>query len=352
MQSVLESVAELGFSEEVSQRLVAGHQRHSTLQLYNSRWQLFAVWCQQRDFNPRTATVTAVADFLLYLFNEKRLGPSAIEGYRSAINSVWRLEGRTLQDSYPLISLLKSFKAERPRSVVTFPKWDLALVLRVLSKDPYEPIASAAPIHLTRKTVFLLLLASARRVGDIHAIDPRRMVVRQNTVILEPYPGYLPKIASTAEGQPRYTPIVIRSLRSLTTDSDELVLCPVRALLAYNAYAEAKVPNRKRFFLPVGSRGNAVQKQTLSAWTAALIRHAYQYASEQDCQLSSTSTHEVRALAASMAYQATFALSHILASATWAQPTTFIEHYLRDVSGLQGRLHVIGPCVVAGHTLH
>ena len=46
-------------------------------------------------------------------------------------------------------ALLKSFRAERPRSVHTFPKWDLALVLRTLIADPFEPLVSISPMHLT-----------------------------------------------------------------------------------------------------------------------------------------------------------------------------------------------------------
>jgi len=247
---------------------------------------------------------------------------------------------------------MKAIKVKRPRSIVTFPKWDLALVLRVLTKEPYEPLLSATPLYLTRKTVFLLLLATARRVSDIHAIDPTRLVVTPQAVVLQPVPGYLPKILDTAEGQRRYAPMVVRRLSSVASDPADLSLCPVRALLAYDNYAKSVLPNRKRFFVPLRSHGHVVQKQTLSGWVVGLIRHAYNSAGEEDCRLSSTSTHEVRALASSMAYQATFSLGVVLASATWAHPTTFTDHYLRDVSGLQGRLHVIGPCVVAGHTLH
>ena len=79
---------------------------------------------------------------------------------------------------------------------------------------------------------------------------------------------------------------------------------------------------------------------------------AYTTATDDDIRPYKTSTHEVRAIAASLALQANFSLSNVLGAATWANPTTFTEHYLRDVSGLQGKLHIIAPCVVAGVTLH
>ena len=60
------------------------------------------------------------------------------------------------------------------------------------------------------------------------------------------------------------------------------------------------------------------------------------------------SIHEIRALAASLAIQATFTLSDILKAATWAKPSAFVPHYLRGVTGLQGHLHVLSSWVVAG----
>ncbi len=50
------------------------------------------------------------------------------------------------------------------------PKWDLALVLRHLTQPPYEPMHLATPKALTYKTVFLLGLASAKRIGELHAL--------------------------------------------------------------------------------------------------------------------------------------------------------------------------------------
>jgi hypothetical protein len=194
---------------------------------------------------------------LLHLFVDERLSSSTVKGYRSAINSVWRNDGRSLSDSYQIEQLLKSFEVERPRSVVAFPRWDLALVLRVLRHRPYEPLETAQPVFLARKTVFLLLLASARRRSDVHAIDPSRITYTSSGVILEPFPGYLPKVAATAEGGARYLPIVIRKLSELTHDPDELLLCPVRALKLYDAYARIRLPNRKRFF--VDTRGGGEQ---------------------------------------------------------------------------------------------
>lgn len=65
-----------------------------------------------------------------------------------------------------------------------------------------------------------------------------------------------------------------------------------------------------------------------------LIYFAYNDTGEEGCTLSRTPTHEVRALATSLAVQATVGLSDVAAAATWANPTVFTDYYLRHVSGI------------------
>ncbi len=358
VQTIVDSALDQGFSQAVSERIARGRHVNSTQVIYDSKWNKFENWCGDRKISPSSTSLGELANFLLYLFNELKLSYSTICGYRSSINSVWRATGRKDVESHAIHQLLDTFKVDRPRSMVILPKWDLALVLRVLSQPPYEPIGSIDFKNLSAKTVFLLLLATSRRKGDIHAIDPKRVTFATNAsgrmthVILEPLPGYIPKVRANAEREARYQPMIVRSLSSITRDEAELTLCPVRALLAYDRIAKERFPDRPQFFVSTKSGKKVVNKNTISAWVVKLLRAAYTSASEQDCRLSQTSVHEVRAIAASLAYQATYALNDILSAATWASPTTFTDHYLRDVSGLQGRLHVLAPCVVAGKTLH
>ena len=276
-----------------------------------------------------------------------------IEGFRSAINSVWITVDRTLAENFYIQKLIKSFRIERPRSMIVYPKWDLALVLRVLSRAPFHPVEQANPKDLTIKTAFLLLLASGRRCGEVHAIDPKRInITKDGDAILEPRPGFLPKTLACAEGEKRYSPIVIRRLSHITDDLDEMALCPVRALLAYHAYASRRDPSRTRFWISTQVSAREVCKNTMSGWVTAFIRRAHKSANNQDAALASRCVHEIRAQATTLAFQATFALEKVLEAATWATPTTFISYYVREMSDTQSKIHSIGPCVVAGTKLH
>ena len=73
--------------------------------------------------------------------------------------------------SHPVLpELIKSFQRQRPVYRSLTPKWDLAFVLSHLCKAPFEPLNKVSLFHLTVKTVFLITLASARRISEVHAL--------------------------------------------------------------------------------------------------------------------------------------------------------------------------------------
>ena len=117
----------------------------------------------------RAPPLKAIADFLLHLFQEKKLQPSNIDGYRSAIAD--KLGNSTINVSKDenLTRLLDSFHRDRPKGRRGIPSWNLSLVLHQLTKAPFEPLKEASLKHLTFKTVFLLALGSGKRRSEIHA---------------------------------------------------------------------------------------------------------------------------------------------------------------------------------------
>ena len=74
--------------------------------------------------------------------------------------------------SHPVLSeLMKSFAIQRPVDWPLAPKWDLAFVLTHMCKAPFEPLDKASLFYLSVKTVFLVTLATARRVSEVHALS-------------------------------------------------------------------------------------------------------------------------------------------------------------------------------------
>ena len=78
------AIKEQGFSEAVAARIEAP-QRGSTRSICEAKWTIFTKWCLSNQVDFRAPPLKAIADFLLHLFQDKKLQPGTIDGYRSAI---------------------------------------------------------------------------------------------------------------------------------------------------------------------------------------------------------------------------------------------------------------------------
>ena len=162
------AIKEQGFSEAVATRIEAP-QRGSTRSVYEAKWAIFTKWCVTNQVDFRAPPVKSVADFLMYLFEDRKLQPSTIDGYRSAIADKRGNSSLNISKDENLTRLLDSFHRDRPKGRRGIPSWNLSLVLHQLTKAPFEPIKEASLKHLTFKTVFLLALGSSKRRSEIHA---------------------------------------------------------------------------------------------------------------------------------------------------------------------------------------
>jgi integrase len=359
MQVVRDAIQARGFSQAVSERVSTRATKQSTQKLYESKWNKFCDWCSERGQDPCTASPQTVADFLLYLFDDCGFYASTIEVYRSAISQTFHALQLEDVGTHPVVSnLIKSFKRDRPVMVNQFPQWNLVYVLNTLTRAPYEPLKDASMMHLTIKTVFLLLLASGRRRGEIHALDATRCQWSEDhaQVLLYPVPGFIPKVPDAAEGRPRFQPICIKALTNLVGNdrgNPDRTLCPLRALSCYLAKTQGIRTSRRRLFLPTqSSRGTEICANTVSGWVKKVIRHAYDEVPEELEQMHNLRTHEIRAIASSLAKQANVPMADIMRTCSWAGHNTFTHYYLRDMSTILGDLHVLGPIMVAGAIIH
>ena len=97
----------------------------------------------------RSPSVNQIADFLLYLFKERNLQPSTIEGYRTAIADMVGNDPLNISKDENLTRLLDSFHRDKPKGRHGVPSWNLSLVLHQLSKAAFEPLRKASLKHLT-----------------------------------------------------------------------------------------------------------------------------------------------------------------------------------------------------------
>ena len=133
------AIKEQGFSAAVAARIEAP-QRGSTRSVYEAKWTLFTKWCITNQVDFRAPPVKSVADFLMYLFEDRKLQPSTIDGYRSAIADKLGNSTFNISKNENLTRLLDNFHRDRPKGRRGIPSWNLSLVLHQLTKAPFEPL--------------------------------------------------------------------------------------------------------------------------------------------------------------------------------------------------------------------
>ena len=349
------SIRRQGFSEEVAARIEAP-QRSSTRAVYKSKWAIFVKWCESNQVDFRSPSLKQVADFLLYLFKERQLQPSTIEGYRTAIADMVGNDLVQFGKDESLTRLLDSFHRDKPKGRRGVPAWNLSLVLHQLTKAPFEPMRKASLKHLTFKTVFLLALGSGKRRSEIHAWLYRNIRHQENwsQVSLYPSPGFLAKTQLARDGPAAVAPVVIPALapsldRSLKEDKS---LCPVRALCYYLDRTKDLRSGKDLVFV---SFRKSFQKDivpaTVSSWIKQTVLLCYQLSDHEAQAIHQVRAHDVRAFAASKAFQGGVSLDQILSACHWKAHNTFTQFYLKDLARADSELYHLGP-VVAAQQIH
>ena len=122
-----------------------------------------------------------------------------------------------------------------------------------MCKAPFEPLDKASLFYLSVKTVFLVTLATARRVSEVHAFsidsDHLRLSNLDGSLL-----GFLAKIQLPSRAPDS---IKIHKLSNFCRENDNFnrMLCPVRAAKIYLNKTESLRKHRKRLFIPTQDKG-------------------------------------------------------------------------------------------------
>ena len=217
-----------GFSSHVAKQSSLAR-RSSSCAGYQAK-SIYRQWCRSEGHSISRPSLPKVADFLFWLRRTKKLSVSAVLGYRSVLSVVFRSQLPEISSSPVIHDLLRSFKVEAPCGVRP-PSWDLEAVLNFFRSPVFEPLAYCSLRDLTRKTLFLVSLATAKRVGEIQALS--HMVSLSST---SAGLSYVPKFLAKTETAvcPLPCSFSMQSLQDFATGlHEELLLCPVRSLREY-----------------------------------------------------------------------------------------------------------------------
>ncbi|XP_067683784.1 uncharacterized protein [Haliotis asinina] len=336
-----------GYSKRVASAL-ASSQRKTTQKLYDFQWGSFSSFCEDNGVEAGSATLPQIADYLVHLRNVRGLKASSINTNLAAIMSVIRKRSPGLDISV-LRELIKSFRQAEGRRKPRAPEWDLAVVLDHLKSDFYEPLEEAPLLRVTVKTTFLVAMASAARISELHALQAdllRFEATDGGSASLGLAPDFVCKNQQADElGRTFHIP----SLGPLVDPTEEgaLSLCPVRAFRVYTDRTRSLRQGRRRLFLPHSQRSKReIDRRALGVYLRSAIIEAYK---GQDRPLPTrTNPHEIRAVSATMAYHRNITVADIMAGCFWKSGLVFANHYLRTLSNedLAG-ISRLGPQVFA-----
>ncbi len=320
----------------------------STRRLYALKWEVFVKWSHQAHIDPVTCTVSDVLSFLQYRLDSGSL-PSTMNVYVAAIAAFCSQQGgQSIGRNAMVVSFLKGARRLHPPRPPSVPPWDLEVVSRALSQPPFEPLTSVGLKELSLKTTLLLALASAKRIGDLHAfsVDSIRFGPGDCSVTLRPRMGYVPKSLSTPFKTQTVSLSALSSESTASREADaQTSVCPVRALRIY-INRSASFRQSDQLFVCYGgcARGRAVSKQRLShcivdAITAACTSQGL------ECPLH-IRRHSTRAIDSSWAWSRCMSIRDICVAAGWSSQNTFSRFYKLDVQSFASQvLSVSGWCM-------
>ena len=299
-----------GFSGRAAE-VLSGCLRSSTSRLYQSQWQICG-WCRGRGVAPVNATVPVVMDFLIHLCHDKGLSVSVVKGYSSALNSVLALKGRDLASSREITMLLCSFSRSVDPVELRPPAWDLALVLQSLTGAMFEPLRTCEERFLVQKMLFLLALASAKRIGELHTLSYRVSHSKGWAEVSFSFvPGFVAKTQDPSFLAPRFEGFIVLALPNTRNNRNGRLLCPERAVRCYLDHTAAHRPRCERLFVTAGRSKKEISKTTVSFWLRKTISRAYELSGTEQ-PVPAHRACETRGIAPSLLFKKNFTVDQVL----------------------------------------
>ncbi len=324
-----------GVSQAATQTICAG-KRQSMRDLYDSKWRNFCRWCTEESVEPLHPTPQQVLDYLEHLADIP-LSHNTILTHVSALSScTYGLEGVRV-GLHPLVSAwVLGHKARHPPVKLRVPPWDLQSILVALGEKKFEPLREIDMHFLTYKTLFLVALASARRISElpVHAlsVEPPFLIENHLSFNLAVNQAFWPK---TNAKDALDSDIELKAFIPHPSSKYERFLqrmCPVRALKIYlDRTREVRGQNRAVFIhFDPAKAARPVSKATLGCFLTAAIQEAYVILSREE-EVITANPHSVRGVAATWAEFARVPPEEICRAAMWKGPCSFACHYRLDL---------------------
>ncbi|XP_071974716.1 uncharacterized protein [Engystomops pustulosus] len=290
-----------GLSSRVVNTLQASR-KPVTFAIYHKIWKKFVSFCGDKPPSQDNPNIFQVLEFLQAGL-ERGLSTSTLKVQVSALGA---FHDCCLMDNRWVKRFITASSRIHPQVLTKIPTWDLTLVLNTLSKGPFEPVENIDIRNLTLKTVFLVAITSARRLGELQAISIQEpyLKILDDRIIITLDSAFLPKVVSNFH---RNQEIILPSFCSNPTSSREA------------EWHTLDGPNK----------GKKASKITIARWLKMAISKCYNL-QNKPVPLN-IKAHSTRAMSTSWAERRGATLDQICRAATWASQNTFIKHYRLDI---------------------
>lgn len=263
--------------------------------------------------------------FFSDLFHKDALAPNTILSYKNALAYPLQLAfGIALLDKEFTLMSRAHFLA-RPKTSRVFPQWDINRVIPLLLSESYT-YGRGIVENIISKTLFIIALASGNRVSEIAAYYRPGILFGPNdsSVVIPVRPGFLFKNQRLKRAPPNL------ELTALVEEGFSHPLCPVRAV----RHALAVAPDTESTALFTSEAGRPLSKASIAMRLTLLIERANPGAVPR--------AHDVRKMAASLAWVRGVNPQEIIRRGFWSSYNTFLERYLVPVIPTQNQINALG----------
>ena len=164
---------------------------------------------------------------------------------------------------------------------------------------------------------FLLALASAKSIGELHAFSYRVSHSRGwGEVSFSFVPSFVAKTQDPSSLAPRFEGITVPALPNSRNNRNGRLLYPVRAVRCYLDRTAAHRPRCERLFVTAGRSKKEISKTTVSFWLWKSVSRAYQL-SGMEQPVPAPRARETRGIAPSLLFKKNFAVDQVLMAGTW-----------------------------------
>ena len=220
-----------------------------------------------------------------------------------------------LQDNF-IKDLLQFTKSHQIKQNKQFPFWNLDRVLEMLSSSQFKALCVKNPSLYFKKVIFLVLLASPKRITEFKSISLSKSTITLDKIILRTHAKFIKKNA-TAFFNPTELPIP-----SYPNNTD---ICPVYNLNKYLEITQ-KISQNTDSLRPdqlfIKENGLPFTTHQLRSSIREIIIRADPLAPKE-----SSTFHNVRKVASTLLDYRGFSYQQIMDSMQWKNSQTYLTYY-------------------------